>query len=108
MGADFGPRVCIFTSLFAKLFLQRKSRHNCISGFFRTAQLSGRQSRIVSPPGNAPDNNGGLPRGGEVLFAVKIMFIPYKKDSDTYIYSMLLCYCAAKGVMWTFCMVILY
>ncbi len=31
------------------------------------------------------------PRGGEVLFAVKTMFLPYKKDSDTYGNTTLLC-----------------
>lgn len=35
--------------------------------------------------------NGGLPRGGEVLFAGKIMFIPYNKDiSNTYVCTKLL------------------
>ncbi len=35
--------------------------------------------------------NGGMPSGGEVLFAVKTMFLPYKKDSDTYDNTKLLC-----------------
>ena len=35
--------------------------------------------------------NGGPPRGGEVLFAVKTMFIHYKNDSDAYNNTTLLC-----------------
>ncbi len=32
-----------------------------------------------------------MPRGGEVLFAVKTMFLPYKKISNTYDNTTLLC-----------------